>query len=240
MDCHLTHASEVTIDNSAEVQWGVASFARYQKRIARRVLQVRQCSFVDPLYTELGIWPIRERRLLLALKYLHRTLWSDEDLLAKWAIFQFFDLWCKGFACWAGDINNSFLQLAGESLPIPDVWLQDGQTLDRHRKKIYLKMLDDMESRIAENHRLFLLHSRHELQKEGSPKRVHLSLRHYLTQASNSSHWRAITKLIFREDSYRLHADHDIPREERLCHKCLSHVESPQYGLLQCSAGALR
>ena len=59
-------------------------------------------------------------------------------------------------------------------------------------------------------------------------------------QPSNSSHRRAITKLIFREDSYRLHADHDIPREERLCHKCLSHVESPQYGLLQCSAGALR
>ena len=87
MDCHLTHASEVTIDNSAEVQFGgVASFARYQKWIARRVLQVRQRSFVDPLYTELRIWPIRERRLLLALKYLHRTLRSDEDLLAKWAM----------------------------------------------------------------------------------------------------------------------------------------------------------
>ena len=89
---------------------------------------------------------------------------------------------CKGFACWACDINNSLLQLAGESLPLPDVWLQDGQTLDRLRKKIYLQMLDDMESRIAENHRLFLLHGRRELQKEGSPKRVHLGLRHYLTQ----------------------------------------------------------
>jgi hypothetical protein len=29
MDCHLTHASEVIIDNSSTVRWGVASFSRY-------------------------------------------------------------------------------------------------------------------------------------------------------------------------------------------------------------------
>jgi hypothetical protein len=67
MDCHLTHSSEIIIENSDVVQWGVASFAHFQKRMARHVLQLRQRSFVDPLYTELGIWPIRERRLLIAL-----------------------------------------------------------------------------------------------------------------------------------------------------------------------------
>jgi hypothetical protein len=240
MDCHLTHASEIVIDNNDTVNWGVASFSPFQKRIARRVLQVRRMSFVDPLYTELGIWPIRERRLLLALKYLHRTLRTDEDLLAKWAVFQSFDLWCKGHSSWAGDVNNVHMLLARQPLPLPDVWIQDGGTLERLKRSIYSQMVGTIERRIADNHRLFLLHDRREPQKDDNPKVLHLGLRHYLTQVSNPSHRRAITKLIFGEDSYRLHAEHDrIAREDRVCRKCQLHVESPQHVLLQCSADLL-
>jgi hypothetical protein len=117
--------------------------------------------------------------------------------------------------------------------------MQDGQTLERLRKKIYRQMIEGMEGRILDNHRLFLLHNRCEPQKEDHPKTVRLGLRHYLMQVSNVSHWRAITKLICGEDSYRLHADHDIPREERTCRKCLAHIESPQHVLLQCPADLL-
>jgi hypothetical protein len=100
-------------------------------------------------------------------------------------------------------------------------------------------MIEGMEAHILDNHRLFLLHNRRETQEDDNPKRVRLGLRHYLTQVANASHRRAITKLIFGEDSYRLHADHDTPREERICRKCLVHVESPQHVLLQCPADLL-
>ena len=76
-------------------------------------------------------------------------------------------------------------------------------------------------------------------QKDDNPKVLHLGLRHYLTQVSNPSHRRAITKLIFGEDSYRLHAEHDIPREDRVCRKCQQHIESLQHFLLQCTADLL-
>jgi hypothetical protein len=75
--------------------------------------------------------------------------------------------------------------------------------------------------------------------KEDFPKKIPLKPRHYLTQVRVTSHRRAITKLLFGEDQYALHAVHHIPREERLCRMCHVAIESPHHVLMQCTADIL-
>jgi hypothetical protein len=71
IDCHLIHGCEVIIDVH---QPSLDKFIDIQKRCVRQILRVRANSVIDPLFTELGVWPIGPRRLLLALRYLDYLL----------------------------------------------------------------------------------------------------------------------------------------------------------------------
>jgi hypothetical protein len=122
-------------------------------------------------------------------------------------------------------------------LPLPHEW--DCHTLSKLRSEIKKKMVWGMEEQICSNPLLYLIHNRREPQKDDKPRRVPLKLRHYLTQVRVSSHRWAITKLLFGEDQYALHAMHSIPREDRLCRMCHIAVESPHHVLLQCPADVL-
>jgi hypothetical protein len=71
---------------------------------------------VDPLYTELGIWPISERRLLLVLVYLDYLLGAEDSLLAKRAVFESYELWTHIRApCWIGDFNQRVIRYTERS-----------------------------------------------------------------------------------------------------------------------------
>jgi hypothetical protein len=239
VDCHLTHGCEVIIDTKDSPTGPLGKLVMTQRKVARHILHVKRRSAVDPLYTELGIWPISERRLLLALGYLDYLLGAEDSLLAKRAVFESYELWTRIRApCWIGDLNQRVIRYTERSrLPLPHEW--DRHTLSELKSEIKRKMIRGMEGRISSNPLLYLIHNRKEPMKEEFPKKVALKLRHYLTQVRVTSHRRAITKLLFGEDQYALHAVHHIPREERLCRMCHVAIESPHHVLMQCTADIL-
>jgi hypothetical protein len=239
VDCHLTHGCEVAIDTNDSPVRPLAKLEMTQKNIARHILHVKKRSAVDPLFTELGIWPIKERHLLLALHYLNYLLNAEDTLLAKQALYESYDMWMHVHTpCWIGDLNQRVIKYTERSrVPRPHEW--DCHTLSNLKTEVKRKMLQGMEQWISANHLLYLMHNRKELQKDDFLKKVLLKLRHYLTQVQVTSHRCVIMKLIFGEDQYALHVIHHIPREEQLCQMCHVQVESSHHVLMQCTADIL-
>ncbi|KAK6974192.1 hypothetical protein R3P38DRAFT_2399045, partial [Favolaschia claudopus] len=67
VDCHLTHGCDVAIDVD---ETSFALLNGINLVILRRILGVGKRSGIAQLYSELGIYPLRVRRVLLALRYL--------------------------------------------------------------------------------------------------------------------------------------------------------------------------
>jgi hypothetical protein len=74
VDCHLTHGCKVVIDTNDVTTGPLGRLEMTQKKVARHILRIKKRSAVNPLYTELWIWPIKEHCLLLALGYLDYLL----------------------------------------------------------------------------------------------------------------------------------------------------------------------
>ncbi|KAK0484151.1 hypothetical protein EDD18DRAFT_1198835 [Armillaria luteobubalina] len=76
VDPHLTSACDVSIDVDPTL---LTLLDRVQKLFLRRLLGVTKRSPVAPLFSETGMWPIRYRRIMLALQYWQYALSLPND-----------------------------------------------------------------------------------------------------------------------------------------------------------------
>jgi hypothetical protein len=165
IDCHLIHGCEVVIDVHRP---SLEKFVEIQKRCLRQILRVRWNSVIEPLFTELGVWPIGPRRLLLALRYLDYLISRDDDHLAWAALLQSYDLWKEGHSCWVGDLDLKLYEYTGLRLPLPEQW--ESNMLKSLKDRLYTCIIGGMRMRIHSIPRRFLLHDRLEPQEDPSAK----------------------------------------------------------------------
>jgi hypothetical protein len=98
-----------------------------------------------------------------------------------------------------------------------------------------------LQHELDKSGKLYLLHGRHEPQKDKPAVQKPLFLRHYLYMVKTQSHREALTSIMLSTHSLALeklrhvnHAYTSVPRHERLCRFCTAEVESPEHALLEC------
>ncbi|KAJ6537979.1 hypothetical protein B0H19DRAFT_962253, partial [Mycena capillaripes] len=67
---HLINGADATIDVDDAA---LAHLEKIQTAFPRRLLALKPCSMHPPLFTKLGLIPLRYQRLLLAIRYLTTT-----------------------------------------------------------------------------------------------------------------------------------------------------------------------
>ncbi len=76
VDPHLMSACDISIDIDATL---LTQLERIQKLFIRRLLGVANHSPVALLFSETGMWPVKYRRIILALRYWQYALSLPED-----------------------------------------------------------------------------------------------------------------------------------------------------------------
>ncbi|KAJ7074117.1 hypothetical protein C8F01DRAFT_8849 [Mycena amicta] len=102
IDCHLIHGCDVMLDVDPR------SFDQLEDinlAVLRRILGVGHRSGIPQLYSELGVYPLRVRRLELALSYLRYLLKLPQSHLARKALAEADRLRCSGHSSWLGDLH---------------------------------------------------------------------------------------------------------------------------------------
>ncbi|KAJ7588400.1 hypothetical protein C8J56DRAFT_721092, partial [Mycena floridula] len=197
-------------------------------------------SLLVTLYTELGILPIKYRRLILALGYLKYLVGLPPDRWAHIALQASFELFADGFACWWMDL---FIALSELSTPVhlsPLHELSDN-IIDDLSKRVYKSAMISLQKDIDNSPRLYLLHGREEplADEDSRDSRYNtLALRHYLLLVTIQSHRHAITRLLvgghpLASETMRYSRTRISP-EARLCRFCHSNQETPEHVLLGC------
>ncbi|KAJ7262722.1 hypothetical protein B0H12DRAFT_1270026 [Mycena haematopus] len=188
-----------------------------------------------PLFTELGLLPLRYRRLILALRYLGHY--------ARAALYDSFDLYVAGAQGYWMDLVYALSKLPNPvTLPVLSVLTPDACTV--LGKAVYSSAMRYLEGEILHSTRLYLLHGRREPLEDEAPKRITIFLRHYLTLVVNKDHRKALTRLLLSQHPLavermryksRYHRV-EIPREYRRCRFGCPDVETVEHALFLCTA----
>ncbi|KAJ3932654.1 MAG: hypothetical protein NXY57DRAFT_1002071, partial [Lentinula lateritia] len=204
----------------------------------RRMLGLSRRSMVAPLFTETGIMPIRTRRVILALRYLIYLLKLPPDHYAYLALQENNNLRTQARKCWLSDLDWAISHLPSSTLTLPPLAQLSEQSVLHLIKSISHESNAHLQSEVDNSHRLALLHSRREPQKEGPAKYVARTLRHYLILVLNHSHRRTLTRLVcgdmvpltFRASPARTDPISEAEQHTKGCRSChsLFHPESPQ------------
>ncbi|KAK6984369.1 hypothetical protein R3P38DRAFT_2441293, partial [Favolaschia claudopus] len=177
IDCHLTHGCDLAIDVD-ETSFGLLNGLNCV--ILRRILGVGKRSGIPQLYSELGIYPLRVRRALLALRYLGYLVAQPESHLARKALFEADHLRSNGHSSWFGDIAIVLrdLPFATPTLPpLADLTVALCEELqDRLKRSMKEWIVSSIEGMVS----VPLLHGRLEPKEDGNPQRIALCQRHYL------------------------------------------------------------
>ncbi len=110
VDPHLIFASEVILDVDGPL---LESMRSIQHAYIRRMLGLNKRSTLAVLFTETGLWPIRYRRVFLALQYLAYIL-RKRPLLTLLALQESVTLYLNGKASWTSDLLHVLRRL-----PVP-------------------------------------------------------------------------------------------------------------------------
>ncbi|GAW05831.1 hypothetical protein LENED_007714 [Lentinula edodes] len=237
VDPHLIFGCEIVLDIDLSL---LGDLEQAQCQYLRRLLGISKRSMRAILFTELGIEPIRYRRLGLALGYLQSLLIQPDHRVVRDAFTHLLHLARSGHATWVNDLRSTL-----SKLPIPVHCtvdeLTDADNLARLRKDIRQSCEQSLTSDIQASVRVHLLHNRLEFREDGqqlhtSPiitLRAYLDVikvpkhRHAFTRLITSSHALSIERLRY-EERYRS----PIPREWRLCHFCRGAVEDECHALM--------
>jgi hypothetical protein len=238
VDCHLIHGSDVIIDVEKR---SLERLESVQKSCLRRIMGLTSNSVIAPLYTELALFPIRERRLILALRFLKYLIGMPRDSHVRQALETSWELFAHGHPGWIGDVDHMLRSLV-EPLALPSLHSLTPNMIDALIKEVRSVCVDDLERQISKIPRLFLLVDRKEPLEEDEPRLIHMYVRHYLHRISISSHRRSMIKLILGEHTFNAHTwrgriDGD---DCRMCKKLgINGVkETPQHALMQCCSDA--
>ncbi|KAK7025892.1 hypothetical protein R3P38DRAFT_2529720 [Favolaschia claudopus] len=101
LDCHLTHGCDTAIDVD---ETSFAQLNGLNLVFLRRILGVGKRSGVAQLYSELGVYPLRVRRALLALQYLGYLFDLPDEHFARKSLVEADRLRSLDFSSWYGDL----------------------------------------------------------------------------------------------------------------------------------------
>lgn len=239
VDPHLIHGCKVSLDTN---KTSLAQLEEIQVAFLRRLLGLNQRSMLAPLFTETSLVPVRFRRIILALNFLKYLLSLPTERYARRALNDSIDLAANGKPSWVKD-----LQTVTSGLPtpvaLPNLAMITTAEIDDTIKSVLDLMKGWLKSAIDNSSKLYLLHGRKVLFKDGdTPVHKTLHFRHYLS-VNNADHRKSITRLLLSGHRLALErlrwTEHRQPRIEtihRKCCFCETEIESPEHALLDCTA----
>ncbi|KAJ6461898.1 hypothetical protein C8R47DRAFT_993339 [Mycena vitilis] len=238
MDPHLVSGADVIVDVDDKA---LALLEKVQTSFLRRLLGLGQYCMRAPLFTELGLIPLRYRRLILALRYLQYLVHLSPAHYARIALEDSFDLYSHGRQGYWMDLTYALrkLQFPVELPALPELTAAKCAELG---KAVYISAMKYLDSEVKASTRLYLLHNRLEPLEDEAPRKITVILRHYLELVVNSRHRKALTRLLVSQHplavermryKQRYHRVM-VPRELRLCRFGCREVETVEHGLLLC------
>ena len=244
VDPYLTSACDVCLDVNIK---SLKILEKVQMRFLRRMLGVGSRSLTVVLFSETGIWPIKYRRVYLALKNLCYLLQLDPKRPAYNALQESLALARASQISWINDLR---IVLSRLHIPVELNIVQEMniETVERAMKDVKKSMEAWIDDGIESSSRVRdILVGRLEVDKD-TEKLVKKSLdfRHYL-RIKQPEHRKAITRLILSSHSLAVERRRwtergktIVPREWRLCRFCYIYVEDPAHALFVCQNQELK
>ncbi|KAJ7495225.1 hypothetical protein FB451DRAFT_1213638, partial [Mycena latifolia] len=168
IDPHLISGADIIIDVDDKA---LAHLEKVQRAFLCRLLGLGAYSMRAPLFTELGLLPLRSRRLDIALRYLagKQGYWMD-------------------------------VAYALQKLPVP-IQLPPLPELSPEKcvglaKSVRIAALKQLDAEVSASTRLYMLHDRREPLEDEPAKKITAVLRHYLVLVVNPKHRKALTRLL--------------------------------------------
>ncbi|KAJ7040052.1 hypothetical protein C8F04DRAFT_898144, partial [Mycena alexandri] len=216
----LTAGCDVCLDVDAK---SLALLERVQLKFLRRMLGVGRRSLKVVLVSETGIWPIKYRRVYLALKYLCYLLQLAETRPALNALQESISLARNQRLSWMNDLRIVLPRLY---LPVSlNIAVDlDVQMVEEAMKRVVKSMEAWIDREIEDSSAKKSLDFRHYLRiASPAPRSVHL------TFMVLSSHSLAIERRRWKERGKAV-----VPQRWRLCRFCFAYVEDPAHAMFVC------
>ncbi|KAK6974103.1 hypothetical protein R3P38DRAFT_2584596 [Favolaschia claudopus] len=238
VDPHLVSGADVVIDVDKSA---LDHLEKVQHAFLRRLLGLGPYSLRAPLFTELGLVPIRYRRLILALRYLGYLVGLTAGHYARAALEDSYQLFLNAGQGYWTDLVYALQQLEFPVV-LPPLQSLTPAICSELGKAVYTSAMRSLDGQIDNSTRLYLLHARREPFEDEPPKKVTAVLRHYLELVVNASHRKAITRLLLSQHplavermryKQRYHRVL-VPRDERLCRFGCRSVETVEHALFFC------
>lgn len=220
----------------------MAELERVQKTFIRRLLGIAKRSPVAILFSETGMWPVKFRRLTLALRYWQYALSLPNDHFLSYAMNDAIMLATDGKSSWMSDLRNALLRLRQPiSIDLSHPWSPvDVDNIVDAVEQAYLK---DIEAFIGSSPKAPLLHHRascHSL-VACSQKSVVASFRPYLL-VPVPAHRKALIRLLTSSHTLAVEVLRwperrrpPVPHDQRFCRYCHTEVEDEAHVLLYCT-----
>ncbi|KAJ7101519.1 hypothetical protein B0H15DRAFT_919803 [Mycena belliarum] len=244
VDPYLTAGCDVCLDVDRK---SLKMLESIQNMFLRRMLGLGSRSMKAVLFSETGIWPIKYRRIYLALKSLLYRLQLDHERPAWNALQDSVTLARAQKVSWINDLR---IVLSRLHIPVEiDISSEvTVQSVEMAIKNVKLSMDSWIDDELGASSRVRdLLVGRLEVDKESNKLiKKSVDFRHYL-RVKSSAHRRALTKMILSGHSlaierrrWKERGKRIVPREWRLCRFCYIYVEDPAHAMFQLIAAASR
>lgn len=235
LDPHLTHGCDVFIDVDLPL---LKHLETVQISFLRRVLRLNRRSLIHVLFSEMGIMPIRYRRLELALKWVKGLIALPKHHLAYSAWVDALEVARTGQSSYVGD-----LVLALKALPHPVI-------LNIHRP-IEMTDIDDLLAGVKDSCERYITVAQAtsvrtpllQARRDGSAMKfrhyLHISAPVYRMAFTNlvlGNHPLAVERLRWGAANRQPDRRYAIPRHMRLCRFCAVAVENEGHAILECDA----
>ncbi|PBK64068.1 hypothetical protein ARMSODRAFT_962559 [Armillaria solidipes] len=237
VDLHPMSACDISIDIDATL---LTQLERIQKLFIRRLLGVANRSPVALLFSETGMWPVKYRRIILALRYWQYALSSRRSLFVHRYGRVSHPRPCQEIIL---DLRPRPCPASPASLRINGLsrqWLPSD--IDNLITAVEQSGLVDIDSFIAASSKALLLRYRslHRTDPSSARETPVVSFHSYLN-VPIPAHRKALVRLLTSSHTLavevlrRAERRHPpVPRSQHLCRFCLSEVEDETHALWYC------
>ncbi|KAJ7168699.1 hypothetical protein C8R46DRAFT_898032 [Mycena filopes] len=238
IDPHLISAADVMVDVD---DTALAKLEKVQTSFLRRLLGLGQFSMRAPLFTELGLIPLRYRRITIALRYLRYLTTLKATHYARIALEDSYQLFLHGHQGYWMDLAYALGKLRFP-VTLPALPTLTVDTCNALTKAVHTAAMRDLQADIDGSTRLYLLHGRLEPLEDDAPRAITVVLRHYLTMVVNARHRKALTRMLLSQHPLAIERlrykkrRHTaiVPRPLRQCRFGCGKVETVEHALFFC------